>query len=97
MTELRNENLNYRVLFHVKDVPEQHMRAFIGVSTDDELLYITETEEGHFTDICLHRRFYQIDHQEYADYLERAKRRGKLEKAIKLGWTTPEEAERYCR
>ena len=96
MTELRDENIKYQVLFHVKNDAEQHMRAFVGISGDDDLLYITETEEGYFTDICLHRRFYRIDTQEYAGYLERAKRRGKLDKAIRLGWTTWEEVERYC-
>ncbi|MBP0968446.1 MAG: hypothetical protein J5722_12485 [Oscillospiraceae bacterium] len=97
MTELRDDNIRYKELFPVKNCPEQHMRIFIGLAENGDLLYITESEEGMFTDIYLKRRFCRIDKQEYAEYLEQARRRGKLEKAIRRGLITLEEAERYCR
>ena len=97
MTELKDQNIRYRELFELKNYQEKHIRIFIGIADNGDLLYITENEESASTDIYLKHTLFHISKQEYAGYLEQAKRRGKLEKAIKRRLISLEEAERYCR
>ena len=89
MTKL-NGTVSYRELFLVKNYPEEHLRISVGVSADG---YI---ESAGITDMQPVRTFYLLTAEEYRAYYEKAKRNGKLEKAVKQGKTTFEEAAHFC-
>jgi len=90
MTELRDNNIQFRKLFDVKILPEK--QTFIGLSDSGELLFITEKLAGMVMLSC-ERHIFRLDKDEFRTHLERARRRGKLQKAIANGYTTEEELE----
>ncbi len=96
MTKL-NGTVSYRELFLVKKYPEEHLRISVGVSADGRLLSVHEhIESAGITDMQPVRTFYLLTTEEYRAYYEKAKRNGKLEKAVKQGKTTFEEAAHFC-
>lgn len=95
MTEISNNQISFRKLFDVKSYPEMHLCFFVAISGNGELLYITEEVASMgITDIGLQRHIYRLDKAEFRDRLEQARRNGKLQKAIKKGYTTIEEVEK---
>ena len=97
MTEISNRQISFRKLFDVKSYPEMHLCFFVAISNGGDLLYITEEVASMgITDMGLQRRIYRLDTDEFRDRVEQARRNGKLQKAIKKGYTTLEEVEKLC-
>lgn len=94
MTQLRNNDIQFRKLFDVKT--QEQIQSFIALSGDGELLYVTEQLGGT---VFLHceRTVFRINKSEFLEYLAKAKRNKKLLKAIERGYTTLEEVERLSR
>lgn len=95
MTEISNNSISFRKLFDVKSYPEMHLSFFVAVSGSGELLYITEEVAGMgITGMGIQRHIYRLDKAEFRERVEQARHNGKLQKAIKKGYTTLEETEK---
>lgn len=98
MKELSDSQISFRKLFNVKSYPEMNLCFFVAVSASGELLYITEEAVSRgITDMGLQRHIYRLERDEFRERLEKARQNGNLPKAIRKGYTTPEEVENLCR
>ena len=94
MKRLNNSDIPCRKLFDVKTMPQK--QEWIAVSASGELLYVTEELAGMVMTYG-QKTFFLLDKSEFLAHVERAERRGKLQKAIEHHWTSKEEIERLCR
>ena len=79
MKEIRHFSGGYRELFPVKSNPELHTGFYVALSSDGELLYVTECDvcrDATMMNMEKEVRVYSLEKEEYRTYLERAKRTG---------------------
>lgn len=92
MTEISNQTA-YRTLFELRS-GEPSFR--VGISAAG-LVYVTECLAGNSAFMYGEIHVYRISKEEYRKYLEEARKRGKLKKAVRKGCATMEELERYAK
>lgn len=93
MKRLNDSDILCRKLFDVRMGSQK--QEYIAVSAGGDLLYVTEELYGMMMTGCL-KMVFLLDKAEFREHVERAKRRGKLQKAIANSWTTMAEIEHLC-
>lgn len=83
----------YRELFMVCVNANKCTDDVVGITEDNELLYIKERLANHSSAYWVARDFFTIDKAEFRHYLSLARKNGGVEKAVKNGHTTLEELE----
>lgn len=90
-------NEDYRELFNIMVDSNKCTITCIGITNDGTFLYINERLANNSSAYWIDREFFVIDRDEFCYYLEIARAKGEVEKAIKNGRTTAEELEQLSR
>lgn len=90
-------NEDYKELFDLMVDPNKCIVTLIGVMKDGTFLYIKETLMNNSSAYWMDTELYSIDKEEFLHYVEEAKSKGNIEKAIKQNKITEEELEALCK
>lgn len=85
---------DYRELFNIMIDSFTCEDIAIGITNEGELLYIDNKLMNNSSGYWVQSIFYSIDKAEFCTFLEKARERGYLEKAIQKRQTTEEELKR---
>lgn len=84
-------NKEYRELFNTMIDLRICEHIAIGITNDGKLLYIDNKLMNNSSAYWVQSIFYSINKEEFCKFLEQARSRGYIEKAIQKGKTTEEE------
>lgn len=87
-------NKDYRELFTVFVNTRKCTDDVVGITKDNELLYIKESLANQSSAYWVDREFFSIDKMEFKHFLSIATKNGEVEKAVKNGYTTLDELKR---
>ena len=82
---------DYRQLFNIMIDSHICEDSVIGITNNGELLYIENKLMNNSSAYWMQSVFYSINKAEFCTFLEQARSRGFIEKAIQKGQTTEEE------
>lgn len=93
LDEKYREGQDYRELFSIMIDSNRCEDTAIGITNDGELLYIENKLMNNSSAYWVQSVIYSINKEEFCKFLEQARFRGYIEKAIKSGKITEEELE----
>lgn len=88
---------DYRELFSVMIDSNICEDTVVGITNAGELLYVNNKLMNNSSAYWVQSVCFSIDKEEFCEFLEQAKSRGFIEKAIKNGQTTKEELEELLK
>ena len=88
---------SYTKLFTVQYTNETGPNSYIALSSGGSPLYVVEALAS--VSACQHMEIsaYRLSHEEFRAYAEKARRNGKLQKAIRKGLITEAQIEALCK
>jgi len=88
MIKIDDEEIEYNELLVIDSDGDKHSCDVIGVKNDGRIMFIKEQEVRSGNAYCLDRVFYEIDKDEYLNYLGIAAKNTRLQRAISKGTIT---------
>ena len=92
--EIKYRQNEYRELFSIMIDSNICEETAIGITNEGQLLYLDNKLMNNSSAYWMQTIFYSIDKKEFRTFLNQARSRGYIEKAIKMGQTTEDELKR---